>query len=137
MRKPVKPKRESGGDYNSVFGDVANIIETARQSAVRSVNCIMTAAYWKIGRCIVEYEQGGKQRAGYGEQLLERLSKDLMSHFGRGFGVDNLDQAVAELAQRGVIPIESSARSGILGWRVADLETEDSLGVRFHLTQAD
>ncbi len=53
------------------------------------------------------------------------------------FGVDNLDQAVAELAQRGVMPIDSSARSGILGWRVADLETEDSLGVRFHLTQAD
>jgi methylmalonyl-CoA/ethylmalonyl-CoA epimerase len=53
------------------------------------------------------------------------------------FGVDNLDQAVAELAQRGVMPIDSSARSGILGWRVADLETEDSLGVKFHLTQAD
>lgn len=53
------------------------------------------------------------------------------------FGVDDLDQAVAELAQRGVMPIDSSARSGILGWRIADLETEDSLGVRFHLTQAD
>jgi len=53
------------------------------------------------------------------------------------FGVDNLDQALTELAQRGAMPIDSSARSGILGWRVADLETEDSLGVRFHLTQAD
>ncbi len=57
--------------------------------------------------------------------------------FLMSFGVDNLDQAVAELAQRGAMPIDSSARSGILGWRVADLETEDSLGVRFHLTQAD
>ncbi len=57
--------------------------------------------------------------------------------FLMSFGVDNLDRAVAELAQRGAMPIDSSARSGILGWRVADLETEDSLGVRFHLTQAD
>ncbi len=57
--------------------------------------------------------------------------------FLMSFGVDDLDQASAELAQRGAMPIDSSARSGILGWRVADLETEDSLGVRFHLTQVD
>ena len=57
--------------------------------------------------------------------------------FLMSFGVDNLDQAVAELAQRDAMPIDSSSRSGILGWRVADLETEDSLGVRFHLTQAE
>ena len=64
-----------------------------------------------------------------------------LKNYGEGFflmsfGVDNLDQAMAELAHRGAMPIDSSARSGILGWRVADLETEDSLGVRFHLTQS-
>ena len=53
------------------------------------------------------------------------------------FGVDNFDQAVAELAQRGTMPSDSKTRSGILGWRVADLETEDRLGVKFHLTQSD
>ena len=53
------------------------------------------------------------------------------------FGVDNLDQALAEFAQRGTTATDSSVRSGILGWRVADLETEDCLGVRFHLTQTD
>jgi methylmalonyl-CoA/ethylmalonyl-CoA epimerase len=57
--------------------------------------------------------------------------------FLMSFGVDNLDQAVAELAQRGTTSSDSKTRSGILGWRVADLETEDRLGVRFHLTQAD
>ncbi len=57
--------------------------------------------------------------------------------FLMSFGVDDLDQAVAELAQRGALPSDSKTRSGILDWRVADLETEDRLGVRFHLTQAD
>jgi len=57
--------------------------------------------------------------------------------FLMSFGVDDLDQALVEFAQRGAIPTDSGARSGILGWRVADLETEDSLGVRFHLTQTD
>jgi len=53
------------------------------------------------------------------------------------FGVDNLDQALTELLQRGTASTGNGARPGILGWRVADLATEDSLGVRFHLTQVD
>jgi methylmalonyl-CoA/ethylmalonyl-CoA epimerase len=57
--------------------------------------------------------------------------------FLMSFGVDNLDQAMAELAQRGALPADRTAHAGILDWRVADLETEDSLGIRFHLTQVD
>jgi methylmalonyl-CoA/ethylmalonyl-CoA epimerase len=55
--------------------------------------------------------------------------------FLMSFGVEDLDLAVAELTQRGAMPADSESRSGLLGWRVADLETEDSLGVRFHVTQ--
>jgi methylmalonyl-CoA/ethylmalonyl-CoA epimerase len=57
--------------------------------------------------------------------------------FLMSFGVDNLDRAMAELAQRGALPADRTAHTGILDWRVTDLETEDSLGVRFHLTQVD
>ena len=57
--------------------------------------------------------------------------------FLMSFGVDNLDQAMAELAQRGALPADQTAHAGILDWRVADLETEESLGVRFHMTQVD
>jgi hypothetical protein len=51
----------------------------------------MTASYWDIGRRIVEAEQQGKRRAGYGELLVARLSSDLTAQFGRGFSVDNLE----------------------------------------------
>lgn len=78
--------------YHSVFGDISTVIDTARRSAARSVNCIMTAAYWLVGRRIVEFEQKGEVRAGYGENLLERLAGDLSARFGRGFGVDNLQR---------------------------------------------
>lgn len=60
-------------------------------AAARSVNALMTASYWEIGRRIVEAEQKGRRRAGYGEQLMERLSADLTARFGRGFGVNNLE----------------------------------------------
>ncbi|MGD0961702.1 MAG: PDDEXK nuclease domain-containing protein [Methylomonas sp.] len=51
----------------------------------------MTASYWEIGRRILEFEQGGEERAGYKQQLLKRLSQDLTNKFGRGFSVDNLE----------------------------------------------
>ena len=59
--------------YQAIFGDVSKIIDAARESASRSVNAAMTAAYWLIGRCIVEFEQSGEERAKYGAALIERL----------------------------------------------------------------
>ena len=50
----------------------------------------MTASYWEIGRRIVQAEQKDKHRAGYGEQLIERLSLDLTAQFRRGFSRQNL-----------------------------------------------
>lgn len=67
------------------------MLEAARRAAARSVNAVMTASYWEIGRRIVEFEQGGKGRAEYGTALLKRLSTDLSLRFGRGFGVDSLE----------------------------------------------
>ncbi len=46
--------------------------------------------YWQIGRYIVEYEQGGEDKAVYGKALLENLSKDLRRLHGKGFGHSNL-----------------------------------------------
>lgn len=94
-KKPTKRKRESENDYGTVFGDIAGIIEAARRSAARSVNSLMTAAYWLIGRRIVEFEQSGKKRAGYGEELIEQLAGDLSSRYGKGFSIRNVWQMKA------------------------------------------
>ena len=88
----TKPKSSLDLHYDSILGDISRVINEARKSAARSVNCIMTAAYWLIGRRIVESEQKGEKRAVYGEELLERLSADLSKRYGRGFGVDNLQR---------------------------------------------
>ena len=78
--------------YDAALTDVAGILDAARRSAARSVNSIMTAAYWLVGRRIVEYEQGGAERAGYGAELIRRLSVDLTASYGRGFSPRNLRQ---------------------------------------------
>ena len=76
--------------YQGVFGDVSKIIDAARDSAARSVNAAMTAAYWLIGRRIVEFEQSGGERAEYGAALIEILAEDLTGRFGRGFSRQNV-----------------------------------------------
>ena len=76
--------------YRAVFGDVSKIIDAARESAARSVNAAMTAAYWLVGRRIVEFEQWGEERAEYGAALIERLAEDLTGRFGRGFSLQNI-----------------------------------------------
>ena len=77
--------------YEDLFADVSRVIEDARRAAARSVNAVMTATYWLVGRRIVEQEQGGRARAGYGEALLEHLAADLTARFGRGFSLVNLE----------------------------------------------
>jgi hypothetical protein len=79
-------------NYDSLIGAIRALVESARHSAARSVNALMTATYWEIGRRIVEFEQGGEKRAGYGQELLKRLAGDLCGRFGRGFAVDNLQR---------------------------------------------
>ena len=76
--------------YEAVYGDVSKIIDAARESAARSVNAAMTAAYWLIGRRIVEFEQSGEERAEYGAALIEKLAEDLTGQFGRGFSLRNI-----------------------------------------------
>jgi DUF1016 N-terminal domain len=96
---PVRPSAEgaagsvsgTNAGYDAVLSDVAQLLDAARRAAARSINAVMTATYWEIGRRIVELEQGGERRAGYGAALLRRLSADLKSRFGRGFSVDNLE----------------------------------------------
>lgn len=76
--------------YEHVLSGMVKLLESARHAAARTVNAVMTATYWELGRRIVEVEQGGKGRAGYGEELLRKLSADLTKCFGRGFSRQNL-----------------------------------------------
>jgi predicted nuclease of restriction endonuclease-like (RecB) superfamily len=78
--------------YDHVLSGVVELLESARRVAARSVNALLTATYWEIGRRIVDFEQGGEGRAQYGQGLLQRLSTDLTARFRRGFGVDNLQR---------------------------------------------
>ena len=79
-------------DYGTMLNRVVSLIEEARCASARTVNALMTATYWLIGRHIVEFEQHGKARAEYGAQLIKQLAADLSDRYGRGFSKRNLAQ---------------------------------------------
>ena len=79
-------------EYSAVHSEIVVLLDAARRAAARSVNAVMTATYWEVGRRIVVLDQGGQDRAAYGEALIERLADDLTQRFGRGFSRQNLQQ---------------------------------------------
>lgn len=78
-------------DYTHILSELRTLIKNSRNIAARTINAVLTATNWEIGRRIVLFEQKGRKRAGYGEQLLISLSADL-SVLGRGYSVDNLQR---------------------------------------------
>lgn len=77
-------------NYNNLLDKIGEILREARTKVVREINKAQVLAYREIGREIVEFEQKGKTRGEYGEQLIERLSRDMTEKFGRGFSPTNL-----------------------------------------------
>lgn len=54
------------------------------------VNTEMVRCYWEIGKEIVEEEQKGKQRAEYGNAIINNLCRELPKSYGKGFDARNL-----------------------------------------------
>ncbi len=79
-----------GPEYSDVRSGIVELLRTARAVSARSINAVMTATYWEIGRRIVASEMRGEKRADYGERLVEQLAVDLTEQFGRGFGSASL-----------------------------------------------
>ena len=89
MNKDIKKIKDN---YKRLIEEISDILENGRKQAFYAVNFILVKTYWEIGKQIVEYEQGGKERADYGSGLLNNISRDLGARFGKGFSVDNLER---------------------------------------------
>lgn len=66
------------------------LIQSARQQAVRQTNSLMVFTYFQLGKLIVNEEQSGSAKATYGEEIIKQLSRELTKQFGKGFSPRNL-----------------------------------------------
>jgi hypothetical protein len=96
----------SKSNDNLIYGQIREILTTARAKAYSAVNFAMVEAYWLIGKQIVE-AQAGSERAEYGAQLLKYLSEQLTRDFGKGFDEREL-RKIRQFYQ--TFPIRDSVR---------------------------
>ena len=87
---PTQSKNTELVDAGSLYKEVRAILDEARGRATRLENVEMVRAYWRVGQAIVNHEQRGRNRAGYGEQLIESLAARLTAEFTKGFQPRNL-----------------------------------------------
>lgn len=74
------------------YSQIVDLLQSAKNQVVRTVNQTMVHTYFEIGKMLVEEEQKGKERAAYGKELLKELSEVLTKEFGKGFSVTNIQQ---------------------------------------------
>ena len=73
-----------------LFDAISRLIEESRRQVAKAVNTAMVYTYYGVGQYIVEFEQGGKERAAYGKEVLKRLSARLTEKYGKGWSEETL-----------------------------------------------
>lgn len=76
---------EATGEENRFLIELRSIVVAARDASYRMANLMQVTQNWLIGRRIVEQEQQGQARAGYGKHIIELASQSLTEEFGAGF----------------------------------------------------
>lgn len=76
-----------------LFENSVELIQYARNLAVKQVNFIQLMTFYSIGKWIVDEQQNGNERAKYGKKIVKQLSEELTEEFGRGFSEDTLKNA--------------------------------------------
>lgn len=69
------------------------MIDSARARAAAAVNAELTLLYWQVGRRIRDDVLRG-ERAGYGQQILPALARQLRAEYGRGWSEQQLRHCI-------------------------------------------
>jgi hypothetical protein len=144
MRKDLRKAVEAVEGASQLLHSLRDLIQNARQRALRAVDAVQVQTCWEIGRHIVEFEQGGSARAEYGARFLQTSASSLTSESGKGFDVSNLrylrqfynanpirDALRHELSwthYRTLLPVEDWRRRGVASARGGGSPINANLG---------
>lgn len=76
-------------EINDIFNNIKELVINSKNKVYQTVNIEMLNLYWNIGKKIIEIQQGNN-RANYGDEIINKLSKKLTNEFGKGFSKRNL-----------------------------------------------
>ncbi|MDR0983194.1 MAG: PDDEXK nuclease domain-containing protein [Culturomica sp.] len=121
--------------YTTLINEIGVLLQKGREQVAHSVNTVLVQTYWLIGRHIVEFEQGGKEKAEYGSFLFEQLSKDLTQLYGKGFSRANL----LYMRKLYLTFPKSETLSNVLSWShyFEILRSDNELEINFYAKQTE
>ena len=130
-----KNKTVSHSRYAELVQEIGRLLRAGREQAAQSINTALVQTYWQIRHHVVEFEQGGKEKAEYGSRLLDTLSRDLTGLYGKGFGRSNLfyiRRLYLSFPNRGTL-------SHKLGWShyYEILKSDNDLEISFYAKQCE
>lgn len=124
--------------YNQWHKDIENLIDTAKLKTAISVNLGTLSLYWNIGKSILQKQE----QEGWGKQVIEQLSKDLISRYpdDRGYSIRNLrymKRFASEYPDFPIlqVPLAELKKLPILQATLAELENEGKEYVQIPLAQ--
>ncbi len=85
----MKPAKK----ISQLFEQITKFIEESRKSVAVSVNWEITNLYWNIGT-VIRKELFNDKRAEYGKKVVENLSVQLISAYGRGWSQRHLPNCI-------------------------------------------
>ncbi len=101
-------------DTPHLFAAVCRLVNESKASIAIAVNQRLTMLYWSIGK-MIKTEILKNQRAEYGEQVIDTLSKKLAEEYGKGWSKQQLWNCLYTVE---IFPKEKiiSTLSGELSW---------------------
>lgn len=90
-KTPASSKKSDKPD--ALFGEIKDLIQSAKQRAAVAINAELTLLYWQMGQRInTEVLKG--ERADYGKEIMTDLSRQLTRHFGKGWSTQQLRHCI-------------------------------------------
>lgn len=121
-KAPILKASKTG--YKQLVSAITQLSTQMVRRVATVANQALVLRNWIVGAYIIEYEQGGADRAKYGERLLERLAEDLLAK-----GIKGLDERTLRQCRTfsQVYPQIRGAVSPECEWAVIELRAEQPL----------
>ena len=121
--KPVKKQDLS----HDLVTDLRKLIDDTRGRVAAAVNSGLTLLYWNIGKRIRE-DVLKNDRAGYGEEIVASVARQLTAEYGEGFGRRNLFRMIKFAEAFPDLRIVSTLSAQLSwSWRRRSLKQKDLL----------
>ena len=72
-----KAIKVENSNYSQLLEEIKSILQRGLGKAYKAVDNIRVQTYWQVGERIVREELANKERAGYGEKIIDNLADDL------------------------------------------------------------